>query len=168
VIELRVLTADDWQVWRRLRLQALAEAPNAFGSKLSDWQGDGDREERWRQRLQAAPLNLAASVDGTEAGMASGVPTERDGTVELISMWVSPGARGRGVGESLISRVIDWARGAGAARVVLNVKVDNPAAISLYSRQGFLDAAPEDRDPGADPDEKTMVKKLHGEPDQRP
>lgn len=51
VIELRVLTPDHWPAWRELRLAALAEAPYAFGSRLADWQGDRDREQRWRDRL---------------------------------------------------------------------------------------------------------------------
>lgn len=46
-----MLTPDDWPIWRELRLAALAEAPQAFGSRLADWQGEGDREERWRDRL---------------------------------------------------------------------------------------------------------------------
>ena len=51
MIDILVLTPDDWPTWRELRLAALAEAPGAFGSRLADWQGDGDREQRWRDRL---------------------------------------------------------------------------------------------------------------------
>ncbi|HEY0700829.1 MAG TPA: glycosyltransferase, partial [Micromonospora sp.] len=48
---LRALDPEDWRLWRVARLAALAEAPYAFGSQLADWQGPGDREERWRSRL---------------------------------------------------------------------------------------------------------------------
>ena len=69
MIELRVLTPDDWRAWRRLRLAALAEAPYAFGSRLADWQGDGDREERWRARLGIpGSFNVIAVLDGEPAG----------------------------------------------------------------------------------------------------
>jgi GNAT superfamily N-acetyltransferase len=160
MIDVQVLTSGDWRVWRSLRLEALAEAPSAFGSKLADWQGDNDREERWRQRLESTPYNLAVAVDGQYAAMASGVATDRDRVAELISMWVSPTARGRGVGDLLIARVSDWARGTGARRLILNVKVDNPAAIALYRRNGFVGAEPADRDPGRDADEETMIMAL--------
>jgi GNAT superfamily N-acetyltransferase len=110
VIELRVLTPDDWQVWRQLRLAALAEAPDVFGSRLADWQGEGDREERWRARLGIpGSFNVVAVLDGQPAGMASGVPTGGS-AAELISMWVSPAARGHGVGDQLVRAVERWAR----------------------------------------------------------
>jgi hypothetical protein len=65
VIELRVLTPDDWPSWRELRLAALAEAPYAFGSRLADWQGDHDREQRWRDRLGIpGSYNVIAVLDG--------------------------------------------------------------------------------------------------------
>ena len=63
-----MLTPGDWAVWRELRLAALAEAPYAFGSRLSDWTGEGDREERWQARL-AIPgsFNVVAVMDGRPA-----------------------------------------------------------------------------------------------------
>jgi ribosomal protein S18 acetylase RimI-like enzyme len=140
MIELQTLTPEDWQTWRELRLAALAEAPYAFGSKLADWQGEGDRAERWRARL-AIPgsHNVVAVRDGRPVGMVSGVPTGDPGVVELISMWVDPAARGRGVGDRLLAAVEQWARQVGAGTVRLAVVPDNEAAIGLYRRNGFAE-----------------------------
>ena len=54
-----MLDPDDWQLWRELRLAALAEAPDAFGSTLAEWSGAGDTEQRWRTRLHGVALNLS-------------------------------------------------------------------------------------------------------------
>jgi GNAT superfamily N-acetyltransferase len=138
VIEMRVLGADDWRLWRDLRLAALADAPDAFGSRLADWQGDGDREERWRSRLtMPGSHNLVAEVDGAPAGMASGVPAEDPAVRGLIAMWVSPAARGLGVGDALIGAVADWAKTSGASVLRLAVYEHNAAALRLYVRNGF-------------------------------
>ncbi|WP_155368463.1 GNAT family N-acetyltransferase [Catellatospora vulcania] len=138
MIELRVLTADDWPVWRELRLAALAEAPDAFGARLADWQGDGDRAERWRGRLEIpGSHNLVATIGGRPAGMASGVPTGEPGVVELISMWVHPDARGQGVGDRLLAAVEQWARQVGAHVLKLAVADGNASAAALYRRNGF-------------------------------
>ncbi len=137
MIELRVLTPDDWQRWRELRLAALAEAPHAFGSTLASWQGEGDREERWRARLSIpGSCNLIALLGGQPAGMVSGVPAG-DGAAELISMWVSPDARGRGVGDALVAAVAQWARQLPAEVLRLAVADGNEPAAALYRRHGF-------------------------------
>src|SRR5947208_16562313 len=104
VIELRVLTPGDWGVWRELRLAALAEAPYAFGSRLSDWTGEGDREERWQARL-AIPgtLNVVPAVDGGATGMARGVPAG-DGAEAPIAKWASPSPQSPGPGRGLSER----------------------------------------------------------------
>ncbi|MEC3992139.1 GNAT family N-acetyltransferase [Actinacidiphila sp. DG2A-62] len=140
MIELRFLGPDDWPVWRDLRLAALAEAPYAFGSTLAQWQGDGDREERWRNRLAIPGSHnvVAAGPDGP-VGMAGGVPGEQPDAAELISMWVSPAARGRGVGDLLIAEITRWAAQRGATVLRLSVMPDNRAAAALYERHGFAD-----------------------------
>ena len=137
VIELQVVAPGDWRTWRRLRLAALAEAPYAFSSRLADWQGDGDREERWRARLGIpGSFNVVAVLDGEPAGLASGVPAG-EGAAELISMWVSPAARGHGVGDHLVQAVARWARHAGAQVLRLAVVPGNENAAALYRRNGF-------------------------------
>jgi ribosomal protein S18 acetylase RimI-like enzyme len=139
VIELRVLTPDDWPLWRELRLAALKDAPYAFGSRYEDWV---DAEEaRWRARLGLpGSHNVIASLDGEAVGMASGLPqADEDGVTELVSMWIAPAGRGRGVGDGLMAAVEEWARETGAHTLKLSVADGNDRAHALYLRSGFED-----------------------------
>ena len=134
-MKLQLLSEDDWAAWRDLRLAALREAPYAFCSTLADWQ---DAEEsRWRMRLTDVPYNLIAELDGRPAGMVSGVAPDGNGTAELISLWVAPFARGRGVGDALLEAVHCWAVETGATRLALQVFDGNATAKALYRRHGF-------------------------------
>jgi ribosomal protein S18 acetylase RimI-like enzyme len=144
VIEVQLLGPDDWRLWRQLRLQALEESAAAFSSTLAQWTGPGDTEERWRARLSNVPFNVVLRSDGAPAGMISAY-VRADDTVELISMWVAPFARGRGVGDTAVRAVLGWAD---PQKVVLSVKADNKRAIALYQRHGFVDAgqSPDDAD----------------------
>jgi ribosomal protein S18 acetylase RimI-like enzyme len=72
--------------------------------------------------------------------MASVTAIEPDGLVELISMWVAPFARGRGVGDALVTAALDWARERKASGVALAVLEGNERALALYRRHGFVDA----------------------------
>lgn len=140
-IRLRVCGEDDWVAWRAVRLAALAEAPYAFGSTVAGW--SDANEERWRERLRSVPYNLVAAIDGVDVGMASGLP--EDGNVVLISMWVAPAARGKGVSDTLVESVIRWARELGVPAVELDVVENNLPAIALYRRAGFVDEGPSTR-----------------------
>ncbi|MFR9780959.1 GNAT family N-acetyltransferase, partial [Micromonospora sp. MS34] len=77
--------------------------------------------------------------DGQPVGMASGAPTDQDGVVELISMYVAPVGRGRGVGDHLVRAVGQWARLVGAGTLRLAVVEGNRNASALYQRNGFRD-----------------------------
>ncbi|WP_330174805.1 GNAT family N-acetyltransferase [Streptomyces sp. NBC_01498] len=135
MVRLRVLTTDDWPLWRDVRLAALTEAPHSFKSRLGDWHHGG--EDRWRARL-AVPgsHNLVALLRGRTVGMACGLPVDGD-TRELRSVWVSPEARGRGVGDLLVTTVEEWARRTGATTLRLTVLPGNEPAVTLYRRHGF-------------------------------
>ncbi len=137
-VEIRTLGADDWAVWREVRLRSLADAPEAFGSKLADWQGSNDREDRWRTRFDSVALNVVTVSDGGKVVGAVGGMHHSAGTIELVSMWVAPEARGTGVGDVLVDAVIDWAISESVGDVVLNVRRGNRAAVGLYERNGFV------------------------------
>ncbi len=129
------LPVDAWERLRSVRLAALAQAPEAFGSTYAGcvlWEPG-----QWREQLETIATFIAV-IDGADVGMVRGVESERsDAAVYLISMWVAPEARRRGVGGALIAAVIGWARGLGKAEVLLHARDYNSAAIALYEREGF-------------------------------
>ncbi|MDN5916814.1 MAG: GNAT family N-acetyltransferase [Pseudonocardia sp.] len=137
MIVLRALTVDDWAQWRDLRLASLADAPDAFHSRLSDWIGAS--EPQWRDRLDTPGRCWAADLDGRPAGMVCGMPPDAIGVSDLLSLWVAPFARGHGVGDALIGAVVDWAGEEGAERLALHVVEGNDVASSLYLRNDFVD-----------------------------
>jgi ribosomal protein S18 acetylase RimI-like enzyme len=138
-IRLHALTPDDWRLFREVRLAALREAPYAFDSTLEQWQGPNDTEERWRQRLTNVPLNIVAYFNGAPAGMVGATNPATDGASELISMWVAPHARGKGVADALVAAVIAWATERGITSIELDVVEANARARAFYRRQGFVD-----------------------------
>jgi RimJ/RimL family protein N-acetyltransferase len=146
----RALDPSDWEALRRLRLDALLDAPDAFGSS---YEVEGQREEGdWLWWIvgesgRSVVTTFALATDGELVGMATGAEfNEEPGTVHLFGMWVRPGQRGQGRGAALVHAVKDWATGRGAARVVLRVAEENADATRLYERCGF-EPHPEDRLP---------------------
>ncbi len=137
MVLVRETVTADWEAWRDIRLQALRDAPDAFASTYAEQMKLG--EAHWRQRVAGSGLFLAwiPEVSACEpVGMAGGYQAA-PGTVELISMFVRPQARGRGVGEALIDAMIGWARERDAASVHLWVTETNKRARLLYERYGF-------------------------------
>ena len=127
------LTESDWRVFAELRLRALTDT---LGENDSQY-----REERtftaaqWRRRLRAH-AQFVATVDDLAVGLI-GAQRENTDTVYLYSLWLDPGARGRGVGRALVSAAVDWARGERARAVTLRVSTHNATARGVYEGLGF-------------------------------
>ena len=135
----REIGPDDWRVLRDIRLTALGEVPDVFGSSYA--REAPFTEADWRGRLSRGCTFLAyiPEVNAAEPiGLVSGLPVGDPEVVELLSMWVRPAARGRGAGEALVAAVLKWAADHGAASVHLWVTVPNEFAQHLYKRCGFM------------------------------
>ena len=78
-----------------------------------------------------------AVIDDKVVGMAAGGASNDTGTAALTSLWVDPGARGQGVGDRLVTAVLEWAKSEGFNQVLLWVTEGNSKAESLYLRNGF-------------------------------
>jgi ribosomal protein S18 acetylase RimI-like enzyme len=60
------------------------------------------------------------------------------GVFEIAKMAVAPGARGRGYGDLLMEASVEFARRAGARRVVIVSNTVLAPAIRLYQKHGFI------------------------------
>jgi GNAT superfamily N-acetyltransferase len=125
----------DEPILREIRLQALREAPVAFGSTYerevgrttADWQ-------RWMSPGVAFVLYEPAGA----RGMVAGVHDETDpAVVHLMAMWVHPKIRGSGGADELVAAVISWAQSEDAKLVRLKVIQGNDRARCFYERMGF-------------------------------
>ncbi|AKG45454.1 acetyltransferase [Streptomyces xiamenensis] len=136
MVRLHIITSDDWPLWQEVRVAALTDAPYAFKARLANWDRGG--REQWRARLDLpGSHNVVALRGDLPVGMVRGIRGDR-GTSELRSLWVSPAARGEGVGDRLIEAVAYWARQSGATTLGLAVIPGNASAIALYRRNGFV------------------------------
>ena len=142
----------DWERFRDVRLASLSESPAAFGARYADWVDAP--AERWESRLTQVPLTLLAQEGTTVVGVVSGYPVEEK-WVELISMWVAPSARGRGVAQQLIGAVTEWAVDQGRLTFLMVLR-DNASARQAYERAGFVDKGVPDGWPDDEPPEHRM------------
>ena len=93
---------DAWRQVREVRLRALHDSPDSFGSTSG-------REERftethWRMRIRATPTWLAVDDGGVPRGMVSLIqePGSPVDDRHLVSLWVAPEARRQGLGWALV------------------------------------------------------------------
>jgi ribosomal protein S18 acetylase RimI-like enzyme len=127
---------------RAVRLAALADAPEAFGSTAAR-ERDFDEAE-WRRRAAGTPTFIAWRAD-EPVGLVAVISRPRDGPApgaewELVSMWVSPDARGSGAADLLVSAAVGAARASSAGHVALWVAEGNARARAFYVRAGFRPA----------------------------
>jgi ribosomal protein S18 acetylase RimI-like enzyme len=134
--EVRQVTEEEWTLLRDVRLRALADSPAAFGSTLA--QEQTFTEQRWRERARGAETTrlFLAWTDGRPVGIA-GVVDEGDGSVQVVSVWVDPAHRGRGVARSLTEVSLRFAAARNPAAVRLWVTDGNDVARALYESFGF-------------------------------
>lgn len=154
MLAVRRLDAREWRAYRDLRLRALGDAPDAFGTTLEAAQRHSDAH--WAERVSAGAgsawdLPLVAEDGDRLVAMVWGTidPAARE-TAHVIQMWVAPESRGVGCGAMLLDAVVRWARDAGARGVDLRVRCGDTPARRLYSRAGFEPAGePEPIRPGS-------------------
>jgi ribosomal-protein-alanine N-acetyltransferase len=112
-------------------------------AELTALHADSFGEERWSAAQIGGSLALettrgwTASEQGETRGfiLCQAIP----GEIEILTLCVAPGARRRGIGESLLRHMIGECA-QGAVLVHLEVAADNEAARGMYEKLGFAPA----------------------------
>ncbi len=94
---------------------------------------------------------VGAAAGASASGMPVGCIALRqvidEQTCEMKRMYVRPSYRGAGLGRRLAVGLIEFARGAGYRRMVLDTEPDFAAAVRLYRSLGFMDTFRYNDDP---------------------
>ncbi|HTL58691.1 MAG TPA: GNAT family N-acetyltransferase [Candidatus Limnocylindrales bacterium] len=139
--KIRCLAEHEWAIYKDLRLAALAESPDAFGSTFAKEAQRSDAE--WANRLTSGvnsswDFPIVAEIDRQPIGLAWGRIEESNPTVaNLYQVWVYPNYRRLGAGQLLLEAVTTWATGKQAHFLELGVTRGDTPAMRLYTRAGF-------------------------------
>lgn len=128
----RHATAADLALWRDIRLRALAEIPDAYGSTLERELAFADAD--WAARL--SPPAVLALEDDRPVAMGAGFQA-RPGSLTIVAMWVDPDRRRQGLSHQVLDLLVTWARERDLD-VELTVSRVNPSARTAYERYGFV------------------------------
>lgn len=130
---------------RLLRRSARVDVPVEVGTTADpDWLADDSRAASY-------PLAAAGVLEGpTQVGFAAVREDARvvakgrigcgpdDDWAGITDVWVDPAHRRRGLALVVLARLMGWAAERGVSTVYLQVRGDNPSALALYERLGFM------------------------------
>ena len=135
-IEVSLLTPDEWERLRQIRIRALKENPEAFGANLTEVMNQS--KEVWLKLYEKEDY-LVASSDGQDVGMLyiEVLKGDHGATCWIGGCWTDPNFRGIGVMRSIFDYIDKHAPEKGWQRQGLGVWADNLVAINSYKSLGF-------------------------------
>lgn len=139
-VEIRSLDVTDWEAFRQIRLQAIADSPSAVWPTHDEEAGRTVDELQARINMTATQVVFGAFSGGELAGIA-GLRREPLAQVAhkavLWGVFVNPALRKQGIARQLFAQILAHARVAGILQIQLCVNADNSNAKSLYQSLGF-------------------------------
>jgi ribosomal protein S18 acetylase RimI-like enzyme len=130
------LGPGDEDALRTIRLEALDDDPDAFGST---YEREVDRTtEEWQRWFTNGATFIAEDADKGAVGLAAGfLDFGGKPIAHVVSMWVRASHRGTGVADELLQAVLAWAATQDIEAVRLMVAGGNIRASKLYERHDF-------------------------------
>lgn len=134
--QIRRADEGDWLLVQQVRLRSLREDGDTLGPSLA--REELFKEAHWRMRVRSSPTWLALDDDAVRGCVTMIVePGSPEDDRHVVSLWVAPEVRRRGLGWALVDTVRRAAIEDGARTVSLWVEDDNHAAVDLSIRAGF-------------------------------
>ncbi len=136
--EIRLLTPDDAERYRDIRLEGLRRDPEAFSSTF---ECESAMPLVWFAERVVDGNIFGAFLRGELVGVAGYWPHEGEKEshkAHLWGMYVRTSARGSGLGKRLIEAVVEHATGK-VELLQLGVGHTNTAALRLYIKTGFAE-----------------------------
>ena len=135
------MTPDEWRELRDTRLNALFDAPDAFGglydvsvARPQEWWIDWARDS-----AEDGKQAMFLAWDEQQPVGIAGTFRDEDGRWIVIAMWVRPAHQGQGIGRRLLDAVVAFIRTQGARETFLGVAEGNEPARRLYETYGFVE-----------------------------
>ncbi len=133
---IRLLTSADWQLWKTIRLQALKDSPQSFGSSYEETLRCND--QYFKNMLEKN--DVFAAFDGGDiigcVGFSSLKSAKTAHRGMIWGMYTSLAVRGKGVAKQLMQQVIKHAANS-VTHLHLHCATGNTAALALYQQLGF-------------------------------
>jgi ribosomal protein S18 acetylase RimI-like enzyme len=138
-MRVRQLDENDAADFWALRLRAFRDAPESFGTSYEEAAGRPLADVARDLRPGDGDVVVGAYSPGLVgiAGLRREPRLKRRHRATLWGMFVSPDARGQGVGRALVDDIVRRAGAAGLEQIILTVMSHNEAAIALYRAVGF-------------------------------
>ena len=134
--------SSDLDILRDTILKSVTTSPSAFLATAEDLKAEPP--EYWENRLKSstwAVVQRGSQILGIAAAKPPGEVDDyalRENACFIESVWIDPSLRGKGLGERLVTYLIEQQRkAAGIQRFYLWVFDHNAPAIRLYNRMDF-------------------------------
>lgn len=141
-LEIRQVTAQELEIFREIRLEALKNHPEVFASgyELEKEEPDAKWLERIEKNDGRSSIIYLAFAEEQPAGMIGifrgPFPKNRhSGTI--WGVYIRPDYRNQGIATQMLEACAVWARERAMRVLKLNVITTNAVAIGCYARYGF-------------------------------
>ena len=139
-IEIRNLTAEDWEAVRAIYLAGIATGQATFETGAPAW-------AEWNNNHLLAPRLVAIAHEAIVGWAALSLVSARSvyrGVAE-VSVYVAPAHQGRGIGRALLEALVRQSEENGIWTLQAGIFPENVASISLHKSCGFREVGTRER-----------------------